>query len=142
MLITEKLLSLEEAANRLNVCKLTLRTWDNEKKLPAVKTKGGHRRYRESDILKFQGHEKKSKIVKKSSKKVEKLTNCADRYSIGSMEAQMEQLIGIKKAAALLNVCTATLRAWDKEGKVKAVKTQGGHRRYRLSDIQKLQEVA
>jgi putative resolvase len=57
MLITEKLLSLEEAASRLNVCKLTLRTWDNEKKLPAVKTKGGHRRYRESDILKFQGHD-------------------------------------------------------------------------------------
>lgn len=57
MSITEKLLSLEEAANRLNVCKLTLRNWDNEGKLPAVKTKGGHRRYRESDILKFQGHD-------------------------------------------------------------------------------------
>jgi putative resolvase len=57
MLITEKLLSLEEAANRLNVCKLTMRTWDNEGKLPAVKTKGGHRRYRESEILRFQGLE-------------------------------------------------------------------------------------
>ena len=47
----------------------------------------------------------------------------------------MEQLIGIRDAAARLGTCTSTLRQWDKENKLVAVKTAGGHRRYRLSDV-------
>lgn len=52
-----------------------------------------------------------------------------------------ETLININKAAQMLGVCMETLRAWDREGKLKATKTLGGHRRYKLSDIQKMQEV-
>lgn len=53
-----------------------------------------------------------------------------------------ETLIGIKRASEMLGICTDTLRSWDKSGKLIAVKTMGGHRRYRLSDIQKLQGVS
>jgi len=41
-----------------------------------------------------------------------------------------ENLINIGEAARLLAVTTKTLRTWDKEGKLKAMKTIGGHRRY------------
>jgi excisionase family DNA binding protein len=49
----------------------------------------------------------------------------------------MDQLIGIREAATRLGTCTATLRQWDNEGKLVAVKTVGGHRRYRNSDLDK-----
>lgn len=46
-----------------------------------------------------------------------------------------DKLIGIQEAAKLLDVSDKTLRNWDNDGKFVAVKTEGGHRRYRLSDI-------
>lgn len=50
----------------------------------------------------------------------------------------MEELIGIKEAAKRLNVTKHTLRVWDNEKKLLAVKTIGGHRKYRISDIEKI----
>lgn len=50
-----------------------------------------------------------------------------------------DRLIGLTEAAELLGVGTSTLRAWDNNGKLEALRTAGGHRRYRLSDIEKLQ---
>ncbi|ADL12442.1 regulatory protein MerR [Acetohalobium arabaticum DSM 5501] len=38
-------LSVKEAADFLGVAKSTLRRWDNEGKLVADRTEGGHRRY-------------------------------------------------------------------------------------------------
>jgi len=52
-----------------------------------------------------------------------------------------ERLIGISEAAKLLGINTRTLRRWDFEGKLKAVRSPGGHRRYRLSEIEALQGV-
>jgi len=52
-----------------------------------------------------------------------------------------EKLIGISEAAELLGVNTRTLRRWDIEDKLEAVRTLGGHRRYRLSDIEALQGI-
>ena len=50
-----------------------------------------------------------------------------------------DRLIGLTEAAELLGVGTSTLRSWDNNGKLEALRTAGGHRRYRLSDIEKLQ---
>jgi len=50
-----------------------------------------------------------------------------------------DRLIGLTEAARLLGVGTSTLRAWDASGKLTALRTVGNHRRYRLSDIEKLQ---
>lgn len=49
-----------------------------------------------------------------------------------------QKLLSISKAADILGVHINTLRTWDEEGKLEAVKTCGNHRRYRLTDIQKL----
>ena len=48
------------------------------------------------------------------------------------------RLLGIKEAAKLLSVSPATLRKWDNEGKLTAIKiSKRGDRRYRAEDIQK-----
>lgn len=51
----------------------------------------------------------------------------------------MEKLISIGEAAEALGVSIKILRIWDRDGKLKPVRTSGGHRRYRLSDIERLQ---
>ena len=40
-----------------------------------------------------------------------------------------------EQAAELLKVSTTSLINWDREGKIKCVRTKGGHRRYLRSDI-------
>lgn len=54
------------------------------------------------------------------------------------MEKNNEQLLTIAECADILNVSKETLRNWDKSGKLKALTTFGGHRRYKISDIESL----
>lgn len=49
----------------------------------------------------------------------------------------MEKLLSLKDAMTYLHVCKSTLHRWDREGKLVPLKTSGGHRRYKLSDLQK-----
>lgn len=53
--MAERLITVSEAAHRLGVTKKTLQVWDNDGKLTALRTAGGHRRYRQSDIEQLQG---------------------------------------------------------------------------------------
>lgn len=53
--MVEKLITVSEAAEQLGVTKKTLQAWDKSGKLPALRTAGGHRRYRQSDITSLQG---------------------------------------------------------------------------------------
>ena len=53
----EQLITISEAAKQLGITKKTLQDWDRSKKLVALRTAGGHRRYRQSDITEMQGLE-------------------------------------------------------------------------------------
>ena len=53
----EKLLNLKEAMEYLHVSKSSLHRWDEAGKLVALRTSGGHRRYRKSELDKFIGIE-------------------------------------------------------------------------------------
>jgi excisionase family DNA binding protein len=53
----KKLLNMRETMSYLNVSKITLQRWDNNGKLKAVRTSGGHRRYKLSDLEKFIGED-------------------------------------------------------------------------------------
>lgn len=44
-------------------------------------------------------------------------------------------MITINEAAKTLGVTPKTLRVWEKEGKIKSYKTEGGHRRYNLQEL-------
>jgi excisionase family DNA binding protein len=50
----------------------------------------------------------------------------------------MEDLIKPGVAASMLGISTETLRNWERAGKIKAVKTLGGHHRYNIHDIEKI----
>ncbi len=49
----------------------------------------------------------------------------------------MDKMISIQEVSKLTGVTVKTLKIWDNEGKLKpAMRTVGGHRRYRMSDIE------
>lgn len=53
------------------------------------------------------------------------------------------KLLRIKEAAEILGINPETLRRWDNEGKLKAVRIGYGnkrHRRYKMEDLQKIIE--
>lgn len=56
------------------------------------------------------------------------------------MNEQLEELLSIKQAAKILNVSTQTLRRWDRQGLLKAVRVGNrkgvGDRRYHKKDIE------
>lgn len=50
-------------------------------------------------------------------------------------------LLNIKRAAKLLDVSIETLRIWDRSGKLIAIRTPGGQRRYRVEDLERFQGI-
>lgn len=46
-------------------------------------------------------------------------------------------MISISEASKLLGVTEKTLRLWEKDGKIKSKRTEGGHRRYEVLDLLK-----
>ncbi|WP_226585932.1 IS607 family transposase [Microseira wollei] len=51
---------------------------------------------------------------------------------------RLEDLVQIGEAAKIRGVSIDTLRRWERSGKLKATKTEGGHRRYRVADLLKI----
>ena len=47
----------------------------------------------------------------------------------------MDRLITIGELADLKAVSVVTIRRWEKDGKIASVRTEGGHRRYKLADF-------
>lgn len=45
------------------------------------------------------------------------------------------KILNIKEASEYLNVSKDTLRNWDKSGVLKSHKTNGGHRRYFINEL-------
>lgn len=43
--------------------------------------------------------------------------------------------LSVSEAAKLLGVSTKTLHRWEAAGKIKSVRTAGGHRRYNVEDL-------
>jgi len=55
-MLTDRLLALTKAAEALGVHRNTLRDWADEDKIPHVRTVGGHRRFKQSDIDRLLGN--------------------------------------------------------------------------------------
>jgi len=54
-------------------------------------------------------------------------------------DIKKEKLLTINEVSEMLNVHPETLRRWDNEGKLKAVRIgDRGHRKYKYSDIKDL----
>jgi excisionase family DNA binding protein len=55
--------------------------------------------------------------------------------------SRTQGLVSLKIAAEILGCGTSTLRTWDNEGSLKAVRTPGGQRRYRIEDLEAFQGI-
>jgi putative resolvase len=44
-------------------------------------------------------------------------------------------MITVEEASKLLGVSTKTIRRWENEGKIKSIRTNGGHRRFLVADL-------
>jgi len=62
-------------------------------------------------------------------------SNCSNNEDLSETG---KTALTIKAAAAILGVSDETLRNWERAKKIEPFHTQGGHRRYHLSDIEKL----
>jgi excisionase family DNA binding protein len=47
----------------------------------------------------------------------------------------MSNLVTVSEAAELLGVSTRTIRRWESEGRIKAIRTEGNHRRFEVSKL-------
>lgn len=93
----EKLRTIKEAAEQLGVSKRSLQGWDNNGKLKAVRTEGGHRRYRQSDLDKLKGvleseqKEKKVAVYCRVSSQDQKKSGDLDRQKARVLEHCVNQ---------------------------------------------------
>jgi excisionase family DNA binding protein len=54
------------------------------------------------------------------------------------MEIMENTFITPKQAAKTLSITIDCLRKWEEAGKIAAIKTLGGHRRYNVKDIEQI----
>jgi putative resolvase len=54
----------------------------------------------------------------------------------------MKDILTIQEAATFLGVTTKTVRRWEKAGKIKALRTEGGHRRFKSQDLLEKRQTA
>jgi excisionase family DNA binding protein len=59
---------------------------------------------------------------------------------VSSLPGQAEPLLTPSEVAALFRVDPKTVTRWARAGRLSAIRTMGGHRRYRESDIKKMLE--
>lgn len=82
----DKLLTLEETKHILNVSKSTLQRWDNSGKLVALRTEGGHRRWKQSDINSILQEQKNTRVVTNS------LTDYSDQELLNEIKRRLDTL--------------------------------------------------
>ena len=90
----DKLLTLKETEHLLNVSKSTLQRWDNSGKLVALRTEGGHRRYKQSDIERLIGENSNEATDKSDEVIVATYARCStqDQKAHGDIDRQSSRL--------------------------------------------------
>ena len=66
------------------------------------------------------------------------MNNPLNQVTIANMSAEQEVLLTPSEVAALFRVDPKTVTRWAKAGKLTAIKTLGGHRRYKESEVKAL----
>ena len=86
----DKLLTIGRVSDILGVSDETLRNWDRDGSLPSVKTKGGHRRWRKSDVDNFMGTPKEDDSEKPVC--IYGRVSSHDQKQKGDLDRQLQRL--------------------------------------------------
>jgi excisionase family DNA binding protein len=62
----------------------------------------------------------------------------ADADELADAEPTMTGTITLGEAAAALGVSASTLRRWEDAGRIQAIRTSGGHRRFTVAEVSRL----
>jgi len=125
----EKLLTTHQAAKLLNVWPHTLRRWEREGKFKPLRTPGGHRRYKESQIMALIGEEITVNGTKQCAIYVRVST--AKQAGAGNLQRQKERLIAyaVEKGYQIKAVYTEIASGLNENrrelAKIAKVATQG-----------------
>ncbi|GMR19001.1 MAG: hypothetical protein BMS9Abin34_125 [Patescibacteria group bacterium] len=117
----DKLYTISEAARVLGVHPSTLRLWENHGLVTPHRTPGGDRRYTLGDL--------QSLLSKKTDGR---------RKENGGGTPAGEKLYTVSEAARLLGTHPSTLRLWEDQGHIRALRTPGGDRRFKLEHLEAL----
>jgi putative resolvase len=90
---TSGLVSIRIAADILGCGTSTLRTWDKDKSLIAVRTPGGQRRYRVEDLEAFQGILKKAATPKSNDTAVYARVSSHEQRKKGDLDRQKGRVL-------------------------------------------------
>jgi len=106
----EQLIKVSDAAKQLGITKKTLQDWDRNGNLVALRTVGGHRRYRQSDITELQGLEPEGQnpnrvcVYCRVSSQDQKQKGDLDRQKSRLLEHCVERKYQVE--AVLVDVCS------------------------------------
>src|SRR5258708_4265466 len=109
--IEQKFLNIQEAAKYLGVSAKTLRRWDVSNQLPTVRTIGGHRRYRLSDLKNF----KRNGYQKTTESNTHNINNSNPRSF--NLEPQQKIALTIMSLILAVTFCSfafARAASWNK----------------------------
>ncbi len=67
-------------------------------------------------------------------------TRILERFPDDPAAASADEYVTVQVAARTLGASRSQLRRWSDEGRIAAVRTSGGHRRFRLEDVRQLAE--
>ena len=88
----QRLLTIAEVAQKLNVSPWTLRQWDASEELPALRTQGGHRRYKESDVNQLLGIKQQQQESKETIACYVRVSS-HDQKSKGDLDKQKARIL-------------------------------------------------
>jgi excisionase family DNA binding protein len=58
------------------------------------------------------------------------------------MNTPEQELVTVSEIARMFRVSPKTVSRWERQGRIQAIKTPGGHRRFRAQDVQDLWNTA
>ena len=64
-----------------------------------------------------------------------------DGVAMSNDQADADKLLTPAEVAAMFRVNAKTVTRWARSGRLSAIKTMGGHRRYRLSEVRRAVEA-
>jgi len=110
MVLMEKLSTSHQVAKLLNVWPETLRRWEREGKLKPLRTPGGHRRYKESQIKELLGEEQSTSTSTSTKCIIYARVSTAKQAEAGNLQRQKERLItyAVEKGYQITAIYTET----------------------------------
>ena len=122
----DSLLTPGEVAAIFGVNPKTVTRWERVGKLQAIRTLGGHRRFRTTEV--------------EALRREFRAGAAGSTNGDGADPSGDDALLTPGEVAAIFGVNPKTVTRWERSGRLRAVRTLGGHRRFVAGEVTRLRE--